>query len=64
MKMQKQDIAFGEKGLNTIEYFAAIAMQAILSDASDSAQRDPAGVAKKSIQYAEALIDELNKTNY
>lgn len=43
-------------GLTKREYFAAMAMQAVLHDFGDIET-----VSKKSILYADALIEELNK---
>ena len=47
-------------GLTKREYFAAMAMQALLSD-SNSIALTPHCVAEFSIQMSEILINELNK---
>lgn len=52
--------SFGKPGLSKREYFAAMAMQALLSD-SNSIALTPHCVAEFSIQMSEILINELNK---
>ena len=50
------------QGLTKREYFAAMAMQGFLSNtASDVIPADFA--AKKSVEYVDALIEQLNKNN-
>jgi hypothetical protein len=49
-----------QDGLTKREYFAAMAMQALLSD-SNSIALTPHCVAEFSIQMSEILINELNK---
>lgn len=47
-------------GLNKLEYFAGLAMAANLSAHKDT-YPDPKNLAKKSVQYAKSLIEELDK---
>lgn len=61
-------VAIGSNGNNYIQYglgirhyFAAAAMQGMLSNLNRST--DPKYVAISAVQYAEALINELNKTD-
>jgi len=51
------DRTYGDTGLTKREYFAAIALQGILSQ-DDSRPSDAANWA---VEYADALIDALNK---
>ncbi len=48
-------------GMTIREYFAALAMQGNLAACSAS-YPDTEAVVKKSVEYADALIEELNKT--
>jgi aromatic ring-opening dioxygenase LigB subunit len=48
------------EGINKLEYFAGLAMSANLSAHKDT-YPDPKNLAKKSVQYAKALIEELDK---
>ena len=43
------------------EYFAAMAMQGILSSQTEDWYADPSGTAKMAVQLADALIEKLNK---
>ena len=52
-----KDGTYGDPGLTKREYFAAIALQGILSQ-DDSRPSDAANWA---VEYADALIDALNK---
>lgn len=47
-------------GLNKREYFAAIAMQSVLTWQGEDA-KDKDFVASKAVDYADALIDALNR---
>ncbi len=47
-------------GLTKFEYFAGLAMAANLSAHKDT-YPDPKNLAKKSVQYAKALMEELDK---
>lgn len=53
-------VVLAKTGLTKREYFAAMAMQALLSD-SNSIALTPHCVAEFSIQMSEILINELNK---
>jgi hypothetical protein len=46
-------------GLTKREYFAAIAMQGLISNSLSG--RGPNGCAEDSVKFADALIKELNK---
>jgi hypothetical protein len=48
-------------GLTKREYFAALAMQGLLANSSNSIY--PTEVAQDSLIYADALLAELEKTN-
>jgi len=48
------------EGLTKREYFAAMAMQGLLADTKDIIY-PITQVAKDAVNYADALIDELNK---
>lgn len=53
-------------GLTKREYFAALAMQGYLSLLADSTiehPMEPQHLAQKAVQYADALIAELNSTS-
>ena len=54
-----QDV--GDTGLTKREYFAAAAMQGMLGNMNRST--DPKYAAISAVQYADALINELNKTD-
>lgn len=45
------------------EHFAGLAMQGLLSNSSQTDTTDFEWVAKHAVGYADALIEELNKTN-
>ena len=51
----------GEGGLTKREYFAALAMQALLSDSQLNGYT-PQQYAEGAVEYADALIEELNKS--
>lgn len=68
-KTKPNDYAFAtstdghiQEGMSKLEYFSAMAMQGILS-ACDIMSGLPSyeGIAKDSVAYAKALINELNK---
>ena len=46
-------------GLTKREYFAAMAMQGLISNSLSG--RGPNGCAQDSVRFADALIEELNK---
>jgi hypothetical protein len=48
-----------DAGLSKLEYFAALALQGCLASCTDN-YPSPDYVAKRSVQYAKALIEELN----
>jgi hypothetical protein len=53
-------------GLTKREYFAAIAMQGMLSKMEDALKREQQfidNVAIKAVRYSDALINALNKEN-
>ena len=50
----------GEKGLTIREYFAARALQGVLTT-SNLLQADPDHLAKKAVDYADALLRELTR---
>ena len=53
-----------ELGLTKHEYFAALALQGILSNSSlDQEDYNPANYANLAIEAAEILIIQLNKSN-
>jgi hypothetical protein len=52
-----KDRTYGDTGLTKREYFAAVALQGILSQ-DDSR---PSDAATWAVEYADALIDALNK---
>jgi hypothetical protein len=56
----KHPNSYSDSNLTKREYFAAMAMQALLSD-SNSIALTPHCVAEFSIQMSEILINELNK---
>lgn len=58
--------AFGDgisatKGLTKREYFAALALQGLLSSAPVEANLNVKGYAEASVKLSDALIEELNK---
>ena len=57
--VQQVDVYFC--GLTKREYFAAMAMQGLLANSSNSIY--PTEVAQDSLIYADALLAELEKTN-
>ena len=50
---------FVNYGLTKREYFAAMAMQGLISNSLSG--RGPNGCAQDSVRFADALIEELNK---
>ena len=54
------DQAFGDSGLTIREYFAALALLGSLSSCTQN-YPNAEEVAKKSVEYADVLIKELNK---
>lgn len=48
-------------GLTIREYFAALAMQGNLASYTEAFPKAE-NIAKRSVEYADALIEELNKT--
>ena len=49
-------------GLTIRQYFAAMAMQGLLASYAGVSQNpNPESLAKKAIEYVDALINELNK---
>lgn len=66
MQTNGTDNAFpmgNDHGMSKFEYFAAAAMQGILSSEVYS-QAMPSTVAKQAVARAKALITELNKTEH
>lgn len=57
---EKGGLVQGE-GLTKREYFAAMAMQGALSSITGGDWASAINVAKRSVEYADALIEELNK---
>ena len=56
--------AFGTEGLTKREYFAALAMQGILTGCysqKDCEEIPSDWLSEQSVQYADALIDQLNQ---
>lgn len=49
-------------GLTKREYFTAMALQGLLASYSPTSFPDAKDVAEWTIKYADALINELNKT--
>lgn len=57
-----EEMTVSELGLTKREYFAARAMQGFLASYSGAMQDpSPENVANKSLDYADALINQLNK---
>jgi len=52
------NLEMGEWGLTKREYFAALAMQSVLSTHGEDY---PEIIAVRALRYADALINELNK---
>jgi hypothetical protein len=71
MKINPHDYAFpvpsdyvGCGGLSIREYFAAIAMQGMIQQMQHiDGYGDDVECARLSVQYADALINQLNQTN-
>jgi hypothetical protein len=52
-----EQFSVAQKGLTKREYFAALAMQGLMTDASLTSQT----IAKFAVQQADDLLNELNK---
>ena len=62
--MQIEDastVQFVCSGLTKREYFAALAMQGICGDGIPGSHHNPITTAELAVEYADALIAELNK---
>lgn len=55
---------FFEPGLTIRQYYAGLAMQAILSNSIIYVAGSPEGMAKEALRCADALINELNKESF
>lgn len=49
-------------GLSKREYFAAMAMQGLLSNSISGSHRIPKRLSTEAVQYADALLAELERT--
>lgn len=56
------EIAFEDRGLSKREFFAAMALQGLAGNLDADSNADPKFVARDAVAYADAIIEELERT--